>query len=31
MFPLAIACGNTFVLKTSERTPLSRATCRVIL
>lgn len=22
MFPLAIACGNTFVLKTSERTPL---------
>ncbi len=23
MFPLAIACGNTFVLKPSERTPLS--------
>ena len=22
MFPLAIACGNTFVLKPSERTPL---------
>ncbi|EZH65335.1 methylmalonate-semialdehyde dehydrogenase [Bacillaceae bacterium JMAK1] len=22
MFPLAIACGNTFVLKTSERTPV---------
>ncbi|WP_419893461.1 CoA-acylating methylmalonate-semialdehyde dehydrogenase [Oceanobacillus kimchii] len=22
MFPLAIACGNTFVLKTSERTPI---------
>ncbi len=23
MFPIAIACGNTFVLKPSERTPLS--------
>src|SRR5690606_1791003 len=23
MFPLAIACGNTFVLKPSERTPLT--------
>src|SRR5699024_8925721 len=22
MYPLAIACGNTFVLKTSERTPV---------
>ncbi|MDC7286144.1 aldehyde dehydrogenase family protein, partial [Bifidobacterium thermophilum] len=22
MFPLAIACGNTFVLKPSERTPI---------
>ncbi|WP_096436897.1 CoA-acylating methylmalonate-semialdehyde dehydrogenase [Alteribacter populi] len=22
MFPLAVACGNTFVLKTSERTPI---------
>lgn len=22
MFPLAIACGNTFILKPSERTPL---------
>jgi NAD-dependent aldehyde dehydrogenases len=22
MFPLAIACGNAFVLKPSERTPL---------
>src|SRR5690625_6981268 len=22
MFPLAIACGNTFVMKPSERTPL---------
>ncbi|MDA6341767.1 aldehyde dehydrogenase family protein, partial [Escherichia coli] len=22
MFPLAIACGNTFVLKPSERTPM---------
>lgn len=27
MFPLAIACGNTFVLKPSERTPL--LTCRL--
>lgn len=25
MFPLAIACGNTFVLKPSERTPLLAA------
>jgi malonate-semialdehyde dehydrogenase (acetylating) / methylmalonate-semialdehyde dehydrogenase len=25
MFPLAIACGNTFVLKPSERTPLTAA------
>ncbi|MGJ7922656.1 CoA-acylating methylmalonate-semialdehyde dehydrogenase [Neobacillus sp. LXY-4] len=25
MFPLAIACGNTFVLKPSERTPLMAA------
>ncbi len=27
MFPLAIACGNTFVLKPSERTPLTA--CRL--
>ncbi|MBO8141463.1 MAG: CoA-acylating methylmalonate-semialdehyde dehydrogenase [Firmicutes bacterium] len=25
MFPLAIACGNTFVLKPSERTPMTAA------
>ena len=25
MFPLAIACGNTFVLKPSERTPILAA------
>lgn len=23
MFPIALACGNTFVLKPSDRTPLS--------
>ncbi|EOV9527129.1 CoA-acylating methylmalonate-semialdehyde dehydrogenase [Bacillus cytotoxicus] len=28
MFPLAIACGNTFVLKPSERTPL--LACRLV-
>jgi malonate-semialdehyde dehydrogenase (acetylating) / methylmalonate-semialdehyde dehydrogenase len=25
MFPLAIACGNTFILKPSERTPILAA------
>jgi malonate-semialdehyde dehydrogenase (acetylating)/methylmalonate-semialdehyde dehydrogenase len=25
MFPIAVVCGNTFIMKPSERTPLSVA------
>lgn len=31
MLPIALACGNTFVLKPSERTPLSAVRCAELL
>lgn len=31
MVPIALACGNTFVLKPSERTPLSAVCCAELL